>query len=167
MSRKMFPLALVASTLCSVAHARLMQLWRYDNLMKEADLVVIATPLRGKDVADRFKLDYFDTTFCGVETEFKPESVIKGNMAGKTLTLLHFRLSAPIPNDGSLRINDDPLLVSFRLPVPGGLTKMKEWVDKVDYMLFLKKRADGRYEAVSGQVDPALAIKQLGELDRH
>jgi hypothetical protein len=29
------------------------------------------------------------------------------------------------------------------------------------YLLFLKKRPDGRYEAVSGQIDPSLSAREM------
>jgi hypothetical protein len=32
---------------------------------------------------------------------------------------------------------------------------------KFEYLLFLKKRGDGRYEPVSGRIDPLLSVREL------
>src|SRR5262249_17525974 len=78
----------------------------------------------------------------GVETKFCVVSVLKGKHQGEKLTLFHFRERLP-SEGGPLEWVNGPLLASFS----------EEKARKRDYLLYLKKRPDGRYECVSGQVD--------------
>jgi hypothetical protein len=40
-------------------------------------------------------------------------------------------------------------------------TTFKAGLGPPEYMLFLRLRKDGRYEPVSGEIDPALSIREL------
>jgi hypothetical protein len=127
--------------------------------LKEADLVVIATPVQTQAVADSFRSLSWNATFRGVETAFKARAVVKDKVDGSKFTLLHYRFES---DPGECFIFNGPLLVSFQLPEKDRLIETRDgWKSQVDYMLFLKKRADGRYEAVSGQIDPGLAVRKL------
>ena len=44
-------------------------------------------------------------------------------------------------------------------------TAFKAGIGRPEYMLFLRLRPDGRYEAVSGEVDPVLSIRELHSAD--
>jgi len=71
--------------------------------------------------------------------------------------VLHFRLK-----EGVI-VNDGPSLVRFR--TKRGLSirtkTIKAAAGKPDYMLFLKRNKDGRYEPVSGRIDPRLSVKEI------
>ena len=75
--------------------------------------------------------------------------------------------------------NDGPSLVSFFMkPISIDVMqqhreedeqrelkqKRQSVTSKPEYLLFLKKRKDGLYEAVSGQMDPGLSVRALFEL---
>ena len=80
--------------------------------------------------------------FLGVTTTFEVSHVLEG----KTLKVLHFRLK------GDVRVKNGPDLVDFRTKGFNIRTKtMKAGVGPPEYLLFLKRRDDGRYEPVSGK----------------
>jgi hypothetical protein len=94
------------------------------------------------------------------------QSVLKGSLkvekgkAEKSIKVLHYRLPE------NALIQDGPLLVKFRkepLQVEGTVKGVKFVAElgKPDYMVFLRQRKDGRYEPISGQVDPALSVREL------
>ena len=138
--------ARVAATLVAVVFlaglsrpcdGRLSKLWRVDDLLKSADLVVIARAEKSEPTADKMGSAPWEAPMIGVDTTFEVKAVMKGTIEG-TLKMLHY---AYPPEVVSLR--SGPNLASFdtgeRAPA---------------YLLFLKKREDGRYEPVSGQMDP-------------
>jgi len=144
--------------LCCNLRARQIEDWPYDKLFKHADLVLIAKPLA---VRDATKDDNAtppkgkDDLLTGVVTSFEVLHVIKGEYKPKKIDLVHFRLRTGV------QIGNGPCLVEFH-------TKMTElsgkgWAAAVssDYILFLKKGTDGRFEPVSGQYDPSLSVKQI------
>jgi hypothetical protein len=152
----MLCLCLALFMLAGDADARLVQITPYDQLTAQADVIVIATPT---DVRDTSK----ETTLPGItrgssngsstapvpavslETTFVVLSVLKGDPALKHLVLHHLREADP----PKVEI-DAPGLVSF------------DPKEKRRYLLFLKREADGRYTAVTGQTDPVFSIKDLG-----
>src|SRR5262249_46730715 len=59
-------------------------------------------------------------------------------------------------------ITDGPLLLTFLAETVVTKTNGNESVKVLpEYMLFLKRLADGRYEPVSGRIDPALAGREV------
>lgn len=136
--------------------ARRIEAWPYERLLKESDVVVIATALPGKDSGTVWKENPWKVNFIGVETPFTIKVILKGKVAGEKLTVLHYRLEPDV------LLADGPLLVQFRTKGIKLETKeAKIHLGQPDYLLFLKKRADGKYESVSGQVDPELAVKEM------
>jgi hypothetical protein len=136
--------------------ARALDNWPYDRLFKQADLVVIAEATGSVDANEVSKLGSRSVNFVGVNTTFTVHATLKGKLDKKGLTFFHYRL----PN-GEEIING-PLFVTFRLKglaISGRDFKMG--VNKPHYLLFLKKRKDGRFEAVSGQVDPSLSVREM------
>jgi hypothetical protein len=139
-------------------HARQIQDWPYEKLFKRADLVIIVTPLAVRDAKEEDKAtppgngDYL----TGVVTSFEVLQTVKGEYNEKELEIVHFRLKEGV------RIINGPMLVSF---APGRVNiEGKGWTMTVaqrEYMLFLKKRENGRFEFVSGQFDPELSVKQM------
>lgn len=123
------------------------QSWRYQALFDKADLVVIAHAVDVEESGEREKvLDGIQVV--GVTTSFKVELVLKGKRPVR-VRVFHYRR---LKGSGDVNV-DGPELVEFtpKRPPEAG----------VDYLLFLKQRNDGRYEAVSGQVDPADSVRVL------
>lgn len=153
--------SLVAAPVC----ARLLENWPYERLFKEADLVVIATSGETTDTKDRFSAKGWKVELVGQDTQFVAQSILKGKMgADKKLTVLHYRLPKGI------EVIDGPLLVRFRkdsIALKGTINGVafKGGLGRPDYMLFLRLRPDGRYEPVSGEIDPALSIRELHPAD--
>jgi hypothetical protein len=125
----------------------------YADMTDKADLVVIATPQSTQVLEERVNL--FNTDMTGVETVFSNIVVLKESNAkslkaeqaeptAPTLVLHHYRLT-----DDTKPIVNGPGLVSFDPQA------------KHQYLMFLKKTEDGRFEPVSGQLDPYFSIEQL------
>jgi hypothetical protein len=159
MVRLFLLVAAVALGLCLVASdssARLLEPWPYDKLMKKSDLVVIATAVKAEDTADKYLGHSWAYEFAGLDTTFEVLHALKGKVNGKQIKVLHFKWGElkkgidPKSVD-ALLIEDGPLLVAFR-------TK-----DSPDYLLYLRALKDGRYEPVSGKIDPKLAVRVLSE----
>jgi hypothetical protein len=145
-------LALLAGACCALpAFARPVPFRTYEQLTNESDLVVIASPISSRETTERVDLPYVSPRqpAIGVETTFEVATVLKGELrnapAGKkTLVFHHLRLrknDQPIPNG--------PGLVEFE---PGS---------RKQYLMFLRREKDGRYEALTGQTDPDLSIEPL------
>ena len=112
--------------------------------------------------------------FVGMLTSFESVAVLKGK-APDSLKVIHFLLKP----DSKL-MNDVPGLVSF-LTTPNSLEVHKkakakeEGLKKLvalkravntcppEYLLFLKKRTNGRFEAVSGQIDPDSSVRIIAK----
>lgn len=127
--------------------------WPYEKLLLQADLVVI-----GKAVSSVESGEKSNEGFLGVNTTFDVKGVLKGQVDGKQIKLLHYRIKG-----GNMQLPNGPLLVTFR--TTGFLVTSKKGgetnLSPPEYLLFLKIRKDGRYEAVSGQYDPKLSVRQM------
>lgn len=145
--------ALALAGACALpAFARPVPFRNYDQLTAEAELVVIASPTAVRELPERSDLPSIAPALraIGMETTFEVSALLKGEIRGtpggkpKTLVLHHYRLpasAAPIPNG--------PGLVSF------------DPKERKQYLMFLKRDPDGRYQALSGQTDPDLSIEPL------
>jgi hypothetical protein len=137
----------------STTHAlgRPITAWTYPKLTEAADLIVIAQSLSTTDAKKTDKPGQgLEGDFVGVDTTFRILCVLKGQYKEKEFTLFHYRESTR-PEGGPTPDIDGPLLVSF---------DCKDAKDQ-EYLLYLKKRRDGRYECVSGDVDPLLSVRRI------
>ena len=150
--------------------ARKVQNWPYEHLFQEADLVVIGYPQGVGSFAENWNENSFDKNrFEGVETTFGVRSILKGD-APLCIHVMHFKYKHDVqPYD------DGPNLVSFfTKPISlhvnqssGNKGRVKilrarqSMTSEPDYLLFLKRRKDGHYEALSGQMDAALSVRAL------
>jgi len=161
-------LLLVALAASCDVYARQIEDWSYDRLFTESDLIVIAQPVQSEDSADRTKDNLWKIEFNGVETKFDVLHTVKGTSEKSTLTVLHYRTDA--------LIEDGPSLASFRTKgssytilkkqKEGDAGKLEEITQvfmeaPATYLLFLKKRDDGRFEPVSGRNDPVFSVREL------
>ena len=168
-----------AAILCSLfvpssVRARKVEIWEYDRLLKEADLVVIGIPQGDAPGRHQWSEQVFDQNrFEGVVTTFGIKAVLKGK-APVRIHMIHFRY-----RPGAVVYHDGPGLVSFAMkpvrievgPAPQHRTKLRDRLNTLrltsepEYLLFLRQRRDGRYEAVSGQMDPDFSVRALFQTD--
>jgi hypothetical protein len=159
----LFATIAITATVCE---ARIHRSWSYQDLMKEADVVVIADAVLSKDTeqTDDLGKDYL----LQMETTLNVHAVLKGKIDKGTLKFVHFRYDP----DWNSFIFNGPQLVGFQTePVVDADTADEEGkkqhlrISRHHYLLFLKRRSDGRYEAVSGQMDPVYSVKLLTRPD--
>jgi hypothetical protein len=130
--------------------------WPYERLEDQADLIVIAEPKSAIDSGEIVHGALWQTDFIGVNTTFTVTGVIRGRYTQPELILHHLRLPEGI------QLQNSPFLAKIKLtPIlkttPSGTKRSAQ----PEYLLFLKKRKDGRYEPVSGTLDSAHAIREI------
>jgi hypothetical protein len=139
--------------------ARPIENWSYERLFKEADLVVLATAQQTVNSAATASDPRWQRDLVGQETTFEVLQTLKGSSDEKTLTVLHFKLK-----EGVL-VEYGPLLIRFRTQGPAfettGSVKLRVALSTPQYLLFLKRTGTKTLEPLSGQIDPALSIKEL------
>ncbi len=142
-----FLVALILFTATTLAEARAVRLWTYQELLDKADFVVIAVPTAMGDCQERLQsLPGTRQPVVGVETKFQVSAVLKGEKSTKEFVLHHYRC------DG------------FPCTMPNGPTFITfDPAKKRPYLLFLVREADGRYAPVVGQIDPG-ACSGISEL---
>ena len=155
MNMKTFLPIITLVFLSTAVFARIHEHWPYDRLTKEADTIVIATPVSVHDTTERTILPNIvrtdtnnvrsDIPAIGVETTFTVLSVLKGETNSTTVVFHHLR-EAEKPG---LQFNG-PRLVTF------------DPKEKKRFLLFLKHESDGRYAPLTGQTDPDGGVRDLG-----
>lgn len=167
---KVFRLVLKTATILLLvtsnqAHARLVAIISYQEMLAKSDLVVIANPTsKTTDTKEEAFLPNIwlqdkdgkqsKIKSIGVETVFAVSAVLKGNATVKRFTLHHYREAG----SGENQLNG-PILVRFD---PSDLSK------RSSYLLFLVREPDGRFAPVGGQTDPGLkAISPIPFDDPH
>lgn len=164
-------LAIAANVLLTtLACARKVEHWPYDRLFEESDLVLIATVNKSEPSHEQWKSPLFSPElFSATLTELKVTSTLKGT-SEKTIEFLHYKFANPntLLNDGPsfVTLSAEPLSVQrMRLNKSNqkslAPTLRDTEASEPDYLLFLRKRTDGYYEAVSGQVDPSLSVRAI------
>ena len=138
-------------------------MWPFSKAMKKADFVVIATAYKTEVTKDKFSRrnnrGIIEDYLLGQDTKFLTALVLKGDKKTKEFTLLHFRMK---PNTS---VGNGPMLVKFQLKKKDDIgDEIDSSFDGVKYLLFLKKRKDGRYEPLEG-FDPALVIQKLSSAE--
>jgi len=159
--------ALIGLLATSALGGRKIEDWPYERLFKEADVAVIARADGTADTKDQLKhKEWANVEFIGQESTLKVQSILKGSLkeekgkGEKTIKVLHYRLPE------NRNIQDGPMLVTFRkegLHLEGTINgvKFQSSGGRPDYMIFLRSCQDGRYEPISGQIDPALSVRVM------
>src|SRR5262245_26506527 len=147
--------AALAST-APTAAARFTPDWPYEKLFKEADLVVIAEPQGTASTKDDFGRHPWPLEVVGRETTFRAAHALKGKPGKDRIKVLHFAFGATKMGAGDAPIvRNGPGFVAFRTKEVTADTADQAHdrfiLPPPQYVLFLTKRADGRYEPVSGQ----------------
>jgi hypothetical protein len=157
----------LAALLCSQADARLIESWSLQRIKDTAGLVLVGTVASTGHWHEKLEDPLFGEHLEGRLTTFDVGTVFKGDVPTKQIELVHYQVK-----DGGL-IDNGPLLASFRKTgrrleiesVDGVKEKAHVLEGTPHYLLFLKKRGDGKYEPVSGQIDSALSVRKLSGID--
>jgi hypothetical protein len=137
----------------SVCLARSVQVFDYDKMAVDANLVVIATPVATKELEERTDLPGVRNgnqplRVVGIETTFEVSVCFKGKLSTTKkpkIVLHHYRLEDP-------NLAEGPNAVSLLHFKPG---------DRSQYLMFLKRAEDGRYVPYNGQTDPIYSVEKL------
>jgi hypothetical protein len=148
----------VLGPLANPVSGRLLEHWPYERLMKEADLVVIVEAKKSEDTADQPTEPKWrdERIFVGQVSTLEVKTTLKGKASTDEIRVVHFRLKKGV------QVVDGPVLVAFRT----GSTKLKakgyaKTSQRVQYLLFLKVRKDGRYEPVTGEFDSGQSAREV------
>lgn len=148
--------------------ARPVPSWPYEKLVAESDVVAIVEPVENKPAQDMFPgYSYGHPTnhFTATDTRFKVHTVLKGDTV-KELTVLHFSYSTNV----SVIVNGASFIQFFTGPLQyekralkngkpvGGVTSYQQ---PPEWIVFLKRRSDGRFEPVAGHCDSAHSFREL------
>jgi hypothetical protein len=150
----------------SSALARPIREWTQQELFDEADVVLVVTAgePRKTDNSDGFLPEYLQQ----YESELEVKSVLKVKdeepafkkvLDKKTIKFVHFRYR----QDSKLPLANGP---SFAVMGTTSLANGKP-TRPPQYLLYLRRRKDGRYEPVSGNMDPADSIIRLLVFPEH
>jgi hypothetical protein len=125
------------------AFAGMDHIWSFEELRERATLVAIATPIKVVATGQSTSIG----TLSGKEilTTFRVMTTLKGASSTNVFVLRHFSDQKP----KQAYANSYPRLVSF------------EPKNKLPYLMFLQREADGRFAAVSGQWSPQDSILLL------
>jgi hypothetical protein len=152
---------IVALLLCVAppAHARQVPHWPYDQLFRESHLVVIAEAETSEPSKDAFPdKNLWPIRIEGIVTTFEVKLILKGSESSKKIRVLHFRIKEI---RGLVGVINGPGFVQFATG-PVKVSSKSGWhIEKPSYLLFLKKMADGRYGAVTGQTDPIHSVREM------
>jgi hypothetical protein len=151
------------------ALARILPAWGYEKLLAAADVVVIIEALEVQPAKDEFPKDAYGA-WRGYEASnarFRVRGILKNNgEAMKELTVLHFHYpKGTLVANGAqfIRFPVGPITYEKR-PMKDGKV-IEGSVERVQYtpqwLAFLKRRPDGRYEPVSGQYDACMSFEEL------
>lgn len=159
---------IISSLLCTTSSARSIPDWPYEKLVEKSDVVAIIQPVENKPAKDSFQgysyghpLDHFEAT----DTLFEVHTVLKGDKI-KNLTVLNFSYSNKISfiANGACFIRFRTGVLQYKKTVikdekPTG--EVTIFAQKPEWLAFLKRRSDGRFEPVTGFYDSTFSFREL------
>ena len=161
---------LITGHFSTLALAREVPEWPYEKLIADSDVVAIVEPIENEPAKDAFpdyNYGHSANDFEATNTRFRVCSVLKpADDAPKELTVLHFsysdRITIILDGASFIRFLIGPLQYEKRdlkdeKPVGG----VKAFQEKPVWLAFLKRRADGRFEPVTGHYDSAFSFREL------
>jgi len=178
---KFLMLIVLAWALATTVSARLVPNWPYDKLFAKADLVVIAEAITNRVSSDKLEQGHDPKDYTGINTDFVVSQELKPGKSAPTitnLTVLHFRYSERVKglDNGAFfihfRTKNQNLQRTERVMRPPGEVQeapIKSMIvnSKPAYLLFLKRRPDGRYEPLTGQYDATLSVREITQPSPH
>jgi hypothetical protein len=166
MNRQLFASVITSFVLLDLlaasSFARFIEMWPYEKLVAESDLVAIVEPIENRAATDSFPYatKQSSTDFSATDTRFKVHATLKGGAKSlKELTVLHFTYSK------EATIINGPSFILFpveKRKVSTAFGPPERAQGKI-YLAFLKRRPDGRLEPVRGQYDSVLSFRELRE----
>ena len=144
-----FPICVTLLLSVSLASARPVRMWSFQELNDKADLVVVATVASSADAKDHAYPEAKATTGVAIDSVFNVAGILKGELKTPTLTVRHYRYydrrldAASGPEDG-------PCFLKFPARDSEGYLNQ--------FLMFLQRSADACYEPLSGQGDPHYSI---------
>jgi len=130
--------------------------WPYDRLSSESDLVVVAVPVSSEDTGELLFSPLWQMDFVGVNTKVEVRGVVDGRFRAKELTIFHLRMP-----DGKTLVNGPLMLELHRTALTMRTAGHEKGQGAPEYLLYLKKRKDGRYEPASGPLSGGHAAREL------
>jgi hypothetical protein len=168
-------LALVFALCISIhANARVVPDWPYEKLMAKSDLVVIAEFMKNRDTPFDFAKDKdFAPWFCDPVagpiirgklaaqiTTLKSLGTLKGKAKDEYIEVIHYRWTEHVPIENGPGFIEFPLCCTVTMETKDEEGRTSSYrTDKLYFLLFLRMREDGLYEATSGQMDPDLSVR--------
>ena len=125
--------------LASLASARPVKRWSFQELTEKADLVIVGTVSSAADAKNHEYAAAKADTWVAVDTVFSVNSILKGELKSATLTVRHHRYH---DRKAEIEVIDGPSFVKFNSQL------------KNRYLMFLRRNAEGLYEPLTGQYDP-------------
>ncbi|MFO0864522.1 MAG: hypothetical protein U0744_07710 [Gemmataceae bacterium] len=159
MPRTVFCVILLFLAIGGQVYGRFITPWPYRQLTESSTVVVIGTRTKQFEVPVSFTDKRWPLKFQGIVTVFEVQHVVKGEPREKQIEILHFKAVLPRDSDA---IEDGPMLVDFssKDTLPNGQRGGREQ-ERQEFLLFLKLSDGGRYEPVSGRIDPVLSVRRL------
>jgi len=150
-------------SLCeALCYARIRESWPYELLVAQSDVVALVEPLENHPANDSMSNEAVSRRwYTAVDTRCKMRGILKGAIVGE-LTILHFSY-AP-----GASVDDGPIFVEFTIrPARPDFFEHSVIKDGVKFtvprspvwLVFLKRRSDGRYEPVAGQDDADISFR--------
>lgn len=154
-------IAMTLSLVANDAEARPVKSWTKAELMEQADLVVIATPIGSQEGQGVPSAD--NGWVVPVETTFRIDMILKGKIGKPAGALPRATVAGPKETQGRtdpdirITVGHQRLADSHPPAVDGPMYVRFDGMPR-DFLLFLKRTAKGELEPLSGQHDPALSI---------
>lgn len=151
--------------------ARLVKVWTHSELAVTADAIAIIEATSTEKITLPLPEGFPEgaDNYQAWETKCKVHSALKGEMdREKSLSIVHFTYSdkkTSIYNGAQfMRFLIGPVKreVIFKYEKIGAINLTEDKYHPL-WLAYLKRRADGRFEAVTGQYDAALSFKELSE----
>ena len=134
--------------------------WLYDQLQAQSDVILVGRLHR--TTPHNLPCKELELVPVSGETAtFSVVLVIKGDITDKTLEVVHylFRPEAGVVNGPQLiEFKDQSITVKEVKPVQ---SEAKYDLGVPEYLMFLRKRSDGRYEPVSGQWNAVYSFREV------
>lgn len=162
-----FAILLPGSTATSPT-TRIRDTWPAAKLTGKSELIVIAKLAKTEDSPKTDKISKQYEQMIGINSTFSVLAVVKGRYDKKEMTLLHFRNPTQVGDesprpargaDGKIIKTSWTQQNDIDPPELVDLNWLKE--KNARFLMFLKRRPDGRFECISGQIDPVLSVSKL------
>jgi hypothetical protein len=145
--------------LATMLSARPVRVWNQQELFDESDFVAIVTADHPVSVPNTHEFltsnKHMDEYLQQHESTLTVHAVLKGDRALKSVALVHFLKRTSI----KWGMENGPNYVWMATPTND--EQIKDQERKPNYLVYLRSRADSKFEPVTGQMDPADSVVRL------